>query len=279
MADGTSRPVADDSNAGAEYRFERLTTGLIMHDMYFTRSDPSPGDRVPDFDLPTIDGERFRSLDLAEAGPTLLVFGSNTCPVTDSSAAGLRTLHGEFGDRVRFVMVNVREAHPGDHVPQPHTVGEKEEHARALKDHHAFPFGVAVDDIDGTLHRALSPKPNSAYLLGPDGTILFRAHWANDAKRLRDAVEAVADGWPPHRRQSRALMGPMLKVIGYIDPALETAGPSARRDMWRAAPPMAIMSKLSQVFSFLAPDRRGLAAIAVMTIAAAAVAVALVVLL
>ncbi|MCH8830565.1 MAG: hypothetical protein IID45_13395 [Planctomycetes bacterium] len=102
---------------------------------------------------------------------------------------------------------------------------------------------------------------------------------ANDAKRLRDAVEAVADGRPPHRRQSRALMGPMLKVIGYIDPALETAGPSARRDMWRAAPPMAIMSKLSQVFSFLAPDRRGLAAIAVMTIAAAAVAVALVALL
>ena len=48
MADGMTRPAAHDSSAGSKYRFERLTTGLIVHDMYFARSDPGPGDLVPD---------------------------------------------------------------------------------------------------------------------------------------------------------------------------------------------------------------------------------------
>ncbi len=278
MADPTAHET-HDAGAGEKYRFDRLTTGLVMHDMYYTRSDPGPGDRVPDFDLATTDGGRFRRDDLAEAAATLLVFGSYTCPVTESSAPGLRTLHEEFGDRMRFVMVDVREAHPGDHVPQPGTLEEKQHNAETLGHHHGFDVTIATDDIDGTLHRAMGPKPNSAYLLGPDGTILFRAHWANDTRRLRKAMAAVTHGLPLRKRKSRALVGPMLKVVGYVDPILETAGPRSRRDMWRAAPPMAVLSKLSGLFPFLSREHRGAAAMAVLTVAMGAVVVVLIVLL
>lgn len=248
---------------GADYRFERLTTGLILHDMYYARRDPGPGDPVPTFDLPTTDAAgRFRSADLAESSATLLVFGSYTCPVTESSAAGLRRLHAQFGDRIRFVMVNVREAHPGEHVPQPQDAFEKEKHAQQLRDHHGFAFEVAIDDIDGSLHRALSPKPNSAYLIATDGTILFRAHWANDEKRLREAMNAVVEGRTPRRGKSDALIGPMMKQVGYIDSVLEAAGPRSRRDLWRAAPPVAIIARLTRLFPFLPPERRGPAVIA-----------------
>jgi len=130
---------------------------------------------VPEFDLPTLGGGRFRYGDLATTGPALLVFGSATCPVTDNAAAGLNELYRRFGDSVRFVKVNVREAHPGEAWPQPRTLAAKVVHARRLRDHHGFAFEVAVDDADGTLHRALSPTSNSAYILGADGTILFRA--------------------------------------------------------------------------------------------------------
>ena len=102
---------------GQDYRFTHLTIPLVMRDMYFTSDDPAPGDRVPDFDLPTLDGGRFRSTDLAQTGPAMLIFGSYTCPVTDSAAPGLNQLHVRFGDRVRFVMINVREAHPGGQFP------------------------------------------------------------------------------------------------------------------------------------------------------------------
>ena len=154
-----------DLAAGRGYRFRRFTIPIVLRDMYFKKDDPGPGDRVPDFDLPTFDGGRFRSTDLAEAGPALLVFGSYTCPVTDSSAPGLKQLHAQFGDRVRFVMVDVREAHPGENVPQPASMDQKIANAGQLHDFHGFDFEVAVDDIDGTLHRAMSPKPNSAYIV------------------------------------------------------------------------------------------------------------------
>ena len=167
----------------------------------------------------------------------LLVFGSYTCPVTDSAAPGLNALHERFGDRVRFVMVSVREAHPGANAPQPTAFEEKHEHAERLRNLHDIAYEVAIDDIDGTLHRALSPKPNSAYLLGTDGTILFRAHWANDTKALAQALDAVSGGGPLRRTESRGLIRPLWPTVRYIAPTLDRAGRGAWRDMWLAAPP------------------------------------------
>lgn len=229
-------------DAGRHYRFDRLALRLVLADMSFEREDPGPGDRVPDFDLPVVGGGRFRSTDLGETSPALLIFGSYTCPVTDNAAPGLNRLHARFGDRVRFVIVDVREAHPGETVPQPNTLDEKTEHAEQLRDLYGFAFEVAVDDIDGTLHRALSPKPNSAYVLGEDGTILFRAHWANDTEALAAALEAVAAGQSPPRSQSGGLVRAIFRLLRNIAPVLDRAGRGAWGDMWRAAPPMAAIA-------------------------------------
>ena len=238
---GTSgQKRSDDSqDVGQRYRFDHLALPLVLKDLYYSRDDPGPGDRVPDFDLPTLGGGRFRSTDLGETGPALLIFGSYTCPVTDSAAPGLKELHARLGDRVRFVIVDVREAHPGKAVPQPKSLDEKMAHAGQLRDLHEFKFEVAVDDIDGTFHRALSPKPNSAYALGKDGTILRRAQWANDTKALAGALDAIAAGESPRRSQSGGLVRPMFRLLRDVAPVLDRAGGGAWGDMWRAAPPMA----------------------------------------
>ena len=239
-SDASSQKRSEDSEGvGRLYRFQHLALPTVLRDMYYSKGDPSPGDRVPDFDLPTLDGSRFRSSDLDETGPVLLIFGSYTCPVTDSAAPGLNELYARFGDRVRFVIVHVREAHPGKAVPQPETLNEKMVHAEQLRDLHGFEFEVAVGDIDGTLHRALSPKPNSAYVLGKDGTILFRAQWANDTKALTAALDAIAAGESPSRSQSGGVVRPIVRQMGYMAPVLDRAGGGAWRDMWRVAPPMA----------------------------------------
>ena len=138
-------------------------------------------------------------------------------------------------------MVDVREAHPGQNVPQPETLDEKTAHAELLRELHGFEFDVGVDDADGALHRALSPKPNSAYVLDKDGTILFRAHWANDTKALAAALEAIAAGESPSRSQSGGLVRPMLRLSRNTAPVLDRAGGGAWRDMWRVAPPMAAL--------------------------------------
>ncbi|MGE0454794.1 MAG: redoxin domain-containing protein [Vicinamibacteria bacterium] len=231
-----------EEDEGRRYRFQHLALPLVMRDLRFGRHDPRPGDPVPDFDLPVVGGGRFRSADLAETGPALLVFGSSTCPVTDNAAPGLNDLHRRFGSRVRFVMVNVREAHPGKAFPQPATLGAKVAHAALLRGFYGFEFELAVDDVDGTLHRALGPKPNSAYVLGSDGTILFRAHWANDTRALAGALEAVVAGESLRRSQSGGVVKPMLRMLRNVAPVLDRAGTGAWADMWRVAPPLAAMA-------------------------------------
>jgi hypothetical protein len=171
-----------------------------------------------------------------------LIFGSSTCPVTDNAAPGLNELYHRFGAPVRFVMVNVREAHPGKAFLQPKTPDEKRAHAERLRTLHGFQFEVAVDDVDGTLHRALSPKPNSAYVLGAGGTILFRAQWANDTDALAEALEASVAGKLLGRSQSGGIVTPMLRMFRNIAPSLDRAGAGAWADMWRVAPPLAAMA-------------------------------------
>jgi hypothetical protein len=238
----------DAADAGRRYRFEHLALPLVLRDLYFSKRDPRPGDRIPRFDLPIVGGGRFRSDDLARTGPTLLIFGSATCPVTDNAAPGLKELYERFGDRVRFVMVNVREAHPGKEFPQPGTLEEKTVHAERLRDLHGFDFEVAVDDVDGSLHRALSPKPNSAYVVAPDKTILFRAQWANDTEALAAALSAVVAGDVPRRATSGGVVRPMLRMLRNIAPALDRAGKGAWADMWRVAPPLAALALVLKMF-------------------------------
>jgi hypothetical protein len=261
--------------AAREYRFHRFSTALLIDDMTFGRRAPGPGDPVPAFDLPTLDGGRFRSDDLGGL-PVLLVTGSRTCPITESAGPVLRRLHAEFGDRIRFVLVNTREAHPGDRFGQPQTFEEKWEHATELRRHHDIGFEVAVDDLDGLLHRALTPKPNSAYLLDPSGIIRYRAHWANDERGLRAALIDAAGGRQPVRGRSRGMAGPLLRAVGHLPGVVRFAGPRVERDVWLAAPPLALLGRLSRLLPWLPTDRRGIVAAVALASVAAIVAAAIV---
>lgn len=244
----------DAADAGRRYRFEHLALPLVLKDLYFSKGDPRAGDPVPQFDLSIVGGGRFQSDDLARTAPALLVFGSATCPVTDNAAPGLKELYERFGDRVRFVMVNVREAHPGADFPQPATLEEKTLHAERLRDLHGFDFEVAVDDVDGSLHRALSPKPNSAYLVAHDKTILFRAQWANDTEALAAALGAVVAGDAPRPAASGGVVQPMLRMLRNIAPALDRAGKGAWADMWRVAPPLAALALVLKALGLRPPE-------------------------
>jgi len=235
------------NGAGARYRFERLTLPLVLADMRFGPTDPGPADLMPPFDLPTVDGGRFGSDEFGQRVATLVVFGSATCPVTDNAAPGLKRLYHRFGKRVRIVMVYVREAHPGSSWPQPGTFDRKMAHAEALRALYGFQFEVAVDDINGTFHRSMSPKPNSAYLVDRDGTILFRAHWANDTRALERALEQVMADETPSPSRSGGMLKATSRMMPHVAPALDRAGSQAWRDLWRVALPIAAMASVLKI--------------------------------
>ncbi|EHB56044.1 alkyl hydroperoxide reductase/ Thiol specific antioxidant/ Mal allergen [Mycolicibacterium rhodesiae JS60] len=268
--------MAETSVIDAGYRFDHPTVGIVLRDMRIPRTDPAPGDVIPNFSVTTTDGITIDNASLRRDGrPALIVFGSLTCPVTESAGDGLRELAHRYGDRVRFILINVREAHPGASTPQPQTGRQKAEHAARLKEHHRLPFEVAADDLDGTLHRAVGPRPSSAYLVDPSGRIIFRAQWSNVTPAIEEAVAAAAAGLRPPRPEVGHTLRAMASMTGYAGQAFATAGRGASLDTWKVAPPFAAMIAFSKLFGFLAPRRRGAAAMITMAALMTVVGVAI----
>ncbi len=247
--------------AGRQYRYERFTTSLLFRDLRFRKGAAGPGDSLPAFELVTTDGDGLVNQDLLGNKPLLLIFGSVTCPMTASAMPFLLQLPTEFGDRVDFIMLNVREAHPGEHFRQPGTMEEKLKHAQALEQFYEIPWTVAADNIEGDLHRALDPKPNSAFLANSDGIIVFRSLWASDKKALRQALESVVAGRKPDQAESQALIGPVSRAMGQVQEVMERAGPQAVKDLWWAGLPMALAGRVATIYSPLSSDQRGIAAV------------------
>ncbi len=248
-------------DAVKDYRYKRFTTRLLFRDLRFGTDAPGPGDSFPSFELTTTSGDRLVNGDVFNDKPVLLIFGSMTCPMTASAAPSLQELYDEFGDRVEFIMLNVREAHPGENFTQPESMEDKLEHARALREFYDIRWTVAADNVDGDLHRALDPKPNAAFVMNSEGKIAFRSLWAADRDALRLALEAVVAGRTPERAQSEALIGPVTRAMGHVQEVMERGGPQAIRDLWRAGFPMALAGRVATFFSPLSPDQRGIAAV------------------
>ncbi len=249
------------SDAGNGYRYKRFTTSLLMRDLRFSKDAAGPGDSFPSFELVTTSGDRLVNHDVFGDKPVLVIFGSMTCPMTASAAPSVQELYDEFGDRVEFIMLYVREAHPGEQISQAETMEEKVAHAKTLKEFYNINWAVAVDNIDGDLHRALDPKPNSAYLVDSAGTIVFRSLWAADRDALRQALDAAAAGRVPAKKQSDALIGPVTRAMGQVQEVMTRGGPQAVRDLWRAGFPMALAGRVATFFTPLSPDQRGIAAV------------------
>ncbi len=179
--------------------------------MAFRDGAAKPGD-PPEFDLPEAAGGRVRSAEL-RGRPVLLVTGSLTCPMTASSNPKLKRLHHRFGHDIEFVMLHVREAHPGERHDQPETHDARIAHARELKARVRLPFRIAVDDPTGTVHRKLDEKPNAAYLVDRHGRIVFRSLWAADDKSLRAAMPSVLRGERPDPKPARP--SPQARCSGF----------------------------------------------------------------
>jgi thiol-disulfide isomerase/thioredoxin len=250
----------------SNYRYNRFTSSLLFRDLSFHKGAAAPGDRIPAFELITADGERLANDDLIGDKPVLLVFGSMTCPMTASSAPSVQELYEEFGGRVDFIMMYVREAHPGENYSQAESMDDKIASAKSLREFYGIDWTVVADTLDGDLHRALDPKPNAAYLVGSNGKILFRSLWAADYGALRVALEDAADGKTLRRTQSTRLFGPVVRAMGKVREVMRRGGPQAERDLWRAAFPMALTGLVATWFGPLSADQRGLAAVLTLAI-------------
>lgn len=183
--------------------------------------------------------------------------------MTASAGPALKSLYGEFGDRVAFVNMYTREAHPGENYPQAKTFEQKLEQARDYKERDGIPWPVAVDGMEGELHRALDPKPHAAYIMDINGNVAFRTLWANYGRTLREGLSAISarPDATIGEREPKAL--PMTKGMGKFYETVSASGDVARRDLLREVPPMYALARLAALFHPLPPLGRGAAAMAV----------------
>lgn len=232
---------------------------------------PERGDLFPAFDLRTVSRRRIQKADYVGDRPLFLLCGSITCPTTRSVGPGLRRLYDEYGERVAFVTLYLREANPGDRYGQPDTYEQKLAHARDYQYRDRIPWLVAVDDLDATLQRALGVRGSACYIMAPDGTVAFRTSRTDDERLLREALNAAAAGHFPEVRRPPTHSRPMGRADRSLGRMEIAVGDQAEADERRVAN---VFGRVTGAFQSLpAPLRGTLGLAAILLPLAVAVAV------
>jgi hypothetical protein len=125
-------------------------------------------------------------------------------------------LNKRYGDRVAFLGVYVREAHPTDGaasaananmgilVKQPKTHLERREVARACSAKLQMTIPLVVDTIDDRVGHAYSAMPDRLYVIDRDGKVAYqggRGPFGFKPAELEQAIalQLLADGAPTKR--------------------------------------------------------------------------------
>ncbi len=86
-------------------------------------------------------------------------------------------MYRRYGDRVAFVAVYVREAHPGDDIPAHASMAGKVRAAEILQEQEEVELPIVVDNLGGSIHRKYGQLFNPTFLIDRSGRIAFRSQW------------------------------------------------------------------------------------------------------
>jgi peroxiredoxin len=225
----------------SRYNYDRFEKATLLKDLAGTKfgSAPEPGDKAPDFELRTLDGEKVKLSDFRGDKNVVLTFGSATCPLSAGSISGLNELYEEFnGDNVHFLYVYVREAHPGENLPAHRSNDDKVAAAERFREEEEIEIPVLVDDLNGKVHRKYGSLPNPTFLIDKGGRISFRA-LATRARVIEKALDELIE-----RQKERGVdhvvvnggedaMMPSVKSMMHAHRALERGGTTAIDDFRR----------------------------------------------
>tara|TARA_R110001592_G_scaffold229659_5_gene486342 strand:+ start:2352 stop:3452 length:1101 start_codon:yes stop_codon:yes gene_type:complete len=161
------------------------------------KQSPKLGDQAADFQLPSVGGELYSLSEFYGDKPTVLFFGANSCPAFSEGTLGLNRLQAQFGDRVNFVGVYVREPHPVDEwwltpsrwtswlhrvnharaavdILQPQLQEERDYVARrAKKNLLNNDITLLIDGVDNAVNNRWTGQPTRIYLLDKRGRVIY----------------------------------------------------------------------------------------------------------
>lgn len=153
----------------------------------------------------------------------------------------MHKLHALWGDRVEFVEVMIRQAHPGPGAPTYHSFERKMQDAETWQRDEDVPYTVVVDDLEGTVHQVYGGLADPTYVLDADGRVAFYSMWTH-APTLHEALEEL------EREGSGVVRGGMDRT-----PHLGAAMTDGWRGLRKGAPQSIIEIETSFPTSALGP--------------------------
>jgi hypothetical protein len=146
------------------------------------------GDKFVDFKLMTTVGWRRNISDFLD-NPIVLEMGSLTCPMYAGHVTPMQELAERY-PQCNFLVLYVREGHPGNETPK-HTCKEDKmsaaiEASQFYKDKRT----IFIDELDGNAHQVYGSLPNSVYIIDTDGTIKYSKAW-NNTEYLEPILKGV----------------------------------------------------------------------------------------
>ena len=177
---------------------------------------PKVGDNAPDFELEKLDSFGKRTSEIVRLSenfgtPIGLIFGSYTWPPFRDGAVRLDELAKNYGDKVKFFCVYIREAHAEgeDQVlrnldedvifEQPATTDERAEVAAACMLRYNFSFPMLLDNIENEAEEKYISWPDRLYLIDSDGKIAYQGGMGPlyfDVDEFEEAVRGTSTDHP-----------------------------------------------------------------------------------
>ena len=165
------------------YNNEHFTVKEYDWDVF---GGPSAGEQFVDCELYDLEtGNKVKFSDF-KGQWVVLETGSSTCSMYTKNIPDMKNMEEEYPD-VKFLLIYVREAHPGERLGAHKNWEEKLAAAKLVKPRYNEHRQVLVDGVDGEFHRQYGMMPNILYVIRPDGTIHYRCNWAT-ADDLRSAL-------------------------------------------------------------------------------------------
>ena len=138
---------------------------------------PKAGEMFIDFQAVTLDRKQVSFSDYLDQ-PIVLDTGSITCPMYANTKADMNELQKQYPN-VHFLLLYIREAHPGGKTEAITSMKEKIEHAQLTHKYYNEQREILVDSVEGTAHKLYGSMPNMTYVIGTNGIVKFRANWTN----------------------------------------------------------------------------------------------------
>jgi hypothetical protein len=124
----------------------------------------------------------------------------------------LRDLYEAYSDRVQFLLIYIREAHPTDgwyigahNIRDPQSIKERRRVAGECEVGLQYGIRTYVDEMDDEVMKAYAAWPDRLYLIGLDGRVVYagkQGPMGFRPGRLKKAIDALLAG--SGSRQGRA---------------------------------------------------------------------------